>query len=126
MNQMTLTVPAQEQWALVLRTALNGVGVLSNLSVDTIADLRTACDEAFELLINQPRSAQSITLHCALSGSTLTIRLSAQRTFSFQTCVPTDPEVSNLIIGTLATDVHLEGDSCGIYSVKMSLPAVAS
>lgn len=126
MNQMTLTVPAREEWALVLRTALNGVGVLGNLSVDTIADLRTACDEAFDLLLNQPRSAESITLYCALTGRMLSLKLSAQRAFSFQNCVPADPEVSNLIIGTLATDVHLEGDSCGIYSVKMSLPAQAS
>lgn len=120
---MTLTVPAKEEWALVLRTALNGIGILGNLSVDTIADLRTACDEAFDLLINQPRSADSITLYCALTGRMLSIRLTAQRAFSFHTCLPTDPEVSNLIIGTLATDVHLEGDSCGIYSVRMSVPA---
>ncbi|MHC1785900.1 MAG: hypothetical protein AB9880_02380 [Christensenellales bacterium] len=123
MNQMTLTVPAHEEWALVLRTALNGVGVLANLSVDMIADLRTACDEAFDLLLNQPRSAESVTLICALQGKALTVRLSAQRAFNYQSCIPADPEVSNLIIGTLVTDVHIEGDSCGVYSVLMSLPA---
>lgn len=126
MNQMTLTVPAQQEWALVLRTALNGVGVLANLSVDMIADLRTACDEAFDLLTHQPRSAENITLLCQLQNKILTVRLSAQRTNDFQACVPSDPEVANLIIGTLVTDVHLHADSCGIYSVSMSLSAAAS
>lgn len=125
MNQMTMTVPAQQEWALVLHTALNGVGVLANLSVDMIADLRTACDEAFDLLTHQPRSAETVTLLCQLRNKTLTVRLNAQRANDFQTCVPSDPEVANLIIGTLVTDVHLSSDSCGIYSVSMALPAAA-
>jgi anti-sigma regulatory factor (Ser/Thr protein kinase) len=125
-KQMTLTVPAQQEWALVLRTALNGVGVLANLSVDMIADLRTACDEAFDLLTHQPRSAESITLECQLQNNVLTMCLNAQRAHDFQTCVPSDSEVANLIIGTLVTDVHLYSDSCGIYSVSMSLSAAAS
>ena len=36
-----------------------------------------------------------------------------------------DPEVAQLVIGTLMTDVKLEGDQCGVYAVRMSLPVGA-
>lgn len=126
MNEFSMTVPARDEWALVLRSALNGVGVLSNLSVDMISDLRTACDEAFDLLTHQPRSVESIKLSCQIAKDQLKIWLKAERKPTLQQCHPVDPEVAHLIIGTLVTDVHLEGDSCGIYGVYMSLPAQAS
>lgn len=126
MNAFTMTVPASDEWALVLRSALNGVGVLANLSVDMISDLRTACDEAFDLLTHQPRKAQSIQLSCSLENDQLSVLLKAERKPVLQECSPVDPEVARLIIGTLVTKVHLEGDSCGIYGVHMSLPTQAS
>lgn len=126
MNELSMTVPAKDEWALVLRSALNGVGVLANLSVDMISDLRTACDEAFDLLTHQARSVESIKLHCKVEEGQLQLWLRAERKPTLQACYPMDPEVAHLIIGTLVTDVHLEGDSCGIYGVHMSLPAQAS
>lgn len=126
MKELTMTVPAQAEWALVLRSALNGVGVLANLSVDMISDLRTACDEAFDLLTHQARSVESIQLSCQLQEDKLQVWLKASRKQTMQECHPVDPEVAHLIIGTLVTEVHLEGDSCGIYGVHMSLPAAAS
>lgn len=126
MKELSMTVPAQADWALVLRSALNGVGVLANLSVDMISDLRTACDEAFDLLTHQSRSVERIGLTCRLTDTQLQVWLKADRKQALQECQPVDPEVAHLIIGTLVTEVHLEGDSCGIYGVHMSLPAAAS
>ena len=123
MNQMTMSVPAKKEWGLVVHSALQGVGVLANLSVDMIEDLRTACDEAYNLLTHQSRAATHISMHCELVDGLLKIRLRAERAQCTQQCEPVDPEVANLIIGTFVTDVHLEGDSCGIYSVKMAVPA---
>ena len=102
MNKMSLTVPAKDEWGLVFHSALSAVGVLANLSVDMIADLRSASDEAFELLTHQSRPVHHVEMDCE----------------------PMDPEVAHLILGALATDVRLEGDSCGIYSINMTLPAV--
>ncbi len=123
---MTITVPAKEEWALVLRTALSGVGTIAGLSVDMIDDLKTASDEAFELLTHQPRASVSVTLRCDIADRALTIRIQAERAMAYQECTPVDPEVAQLIIGTLVTKVHLEGDRCGIYSVHMTLPTAAS
>ena len=126
MNKMTLTVPAKDEWALVMRTALSGVGTLAKLSVDMIVDLRTACDDAFNLLTHQSQLIQHLVLSCELKDGSLLVRLSVERAFASQMCTPVDPEVAHLIIGTLVTDVHLEGDSCGIYSVHMKVPAGAA
>ena len=126
MNKMTLTVPAKDEWALVMRTALSGVGTLAKLSVDMIDDLRIACDEAFNLLTHQSQLIQHLVLSCELKDGSLLVRLSVVRACASQMCTPVDPEVAHLIIGTLVTDVHLEGDSCGIYSVHMKVPAGAA
>lgn len=126
MNQSKVTVPAKPEWALVLRTALSGIGVVANLSLDTIDDLRTAADEAFDLLTHQPRKVLSVTLDCRMDANTMVVRLTANRARNYQECSPVDPEIAQLIIGTLVTNVHMEGDKCGIYSVHMSLPKQAS
>lgn len=126
MNRSTVTVPAKPEWALVLRTALSGIGAVANLSLDTIGDLRTAADEAFDLLTHQPREAVSVTLDCQMDEHSMEVRLTAQRATHYQECAPVDPEIAQLIIGTLVTNVHMEGDKCGIYSVHMSLPKQAS
>ena len=123
MNRMTLTVPAQEDWAIVVRSALNGVGVLANLSADMLDDLRTAVDEAYDLLMSQPRKVEHIRLVCEIKNDALHLHIQAERAPSFQQCAPADPEVARLIIGTLVTEAHLEGDSCVINGEKMTLPA---
>ena len=92
----------------------------------TFDDLRIACDEAFNLLTHQSQLIQHLVLSCELKEGFLLVRLSVERAFASQMCTPVDPEVAHLIIGTLVTDVHLEGDSCGIYSVHMKVPAGAA
>ena len=124
MNKMSLTVPAKDEWGLVFHSALSAVGVLANLSVDMIADLRSASDEAFELLTHQSRPVHHVEMDCELKEGALFVRMSAHRAEACQQCEPMDPEVAHLILGALATDVRLEGDSCGIYSINMTLPAV--
>ncbi len=126
MTRTTISVPAKPEWALVLRTALSGIGTVANLSLDMIDDLRTASDEAFDLLTHQMREAVRITLECDLVDDKLMISLHAERAHHYQECTPVDPEIAQLIIGTLVTDVQMDGDKCGIYSIHMSLPAKAS
>lgn len=122
MNSMTLTVPANPSWSLVVRTALGAVGVMANLSLDVIDDLRSAVEEAFELVTHQERLVEKVSLTCSMDDGLFHLTLQAQRAPDAQACARTDPEVSQLIIGTLVTDVKLEGDQCGIYTVRMSLP----
>lgn len=122
MNKMTLTIPADNRWTIALRSTLSAVGAIAGLSLDTIDDIRIAIDEAFDLLMHQPRRLESVCLICHVEDDKLHIRLEGIRSFSPQQCVPADAETARLVIGTLVTDIHLEGDSCGIHSVCMSLP----
>lgn len=121
MNRMSLTVPASDEWGLVVRTSLGAVGVMANLSLDVIDDLRSAVEEAFDLVTHQERLVEKVTLSCKIEDGLIHIILEAQRAPDAQACDLMDPEVAQLIIGTLVTEVKLEGDQCGIYTVKMSL-----
>ena len=125
MSKMILTVPASPEWGLVVRTSLGAVGVMANLSMEVIDDLRTAVEEAFELVTHQERKVENVTLGCQMEADKIHISLEAQRAADAQACAMMDPEVAQLIIGTLVTEVKLEGDQCGIYTVRMSLPTGA-
>lgn len=125
MNRMILSVPASPEWGLVVRTSLGAVGVMANLSLDVIDDLRSAVEEAFELVTHQERLVEKVTLSCKMEDGQIHITLEAQRAADAQACDMMDPEVAQLIIGTLVTEVKLEGDQCGIYTVRMSLPTGA-
>ncbi|NLG58377.1 MAG: hypothetical protein GX540_08190 [Clostridiales bacterium] len=123
MNEMRLTIPAGREWGLVVKTAIGAAGSLAGLSLDVIDDLRTATDEAFELLANQERLVEQVTLITSVDMGMFNLSLSAHRAEHNTSCQPRDPEMAQLIIGTLVTDVKLEGDGCGVFSVTMALPA---
>lgn len=122
MNSMILTVPPGNEWSLVVRTTLGAVGVMANLTLDMVDDLRSAVEEAFELVTHQERQVENVSLIVKIEEGYIHITLEAQRAQNSQACARIDPEVAQLIIGTLVTDVKLEGDKCGIYTVRMSLP----
>ena len=122
MNRMILTVPASSEWGLVVRTTLGAVGVKATLSLDVIDDLRTAVEEAFDLVTHQERLVEKVTLTCKMEEGQIYITLEAQRAPDAQACDMMDPEVAQLIIGTLVTEVKLEGDQSGINTVRKYLP----
>ncbi|MGI6215927.1 MAG: hypothetical protein ACOYIT_08705, partial [Christensenellales bacterium] len=104
-----------------LRTTIGACGSLAGLSLDTISDLRLAIDEGYDLLSHQPRSLERIRMDCSIEEDKLNIKLQGIRSGSFQSCKPQDPQTARLIIGMLVTDIHLEGDSCGIHSICLSI-----
>ena len=112
-------MPAKPEWALVLRTALSGIGAVANLSLDTIDDPRTAADVAFDPLTHQPREVTNMTLECELMSSSARTPDRPTRP-AVPGVHPGRPEIAQLIIGTLVTNVHMEGDKCGIYRVHVS------
>ena len=47
-QEITLRVPGQKEYALVLRLALGGVAMLKDLDAGALDDVRSASDEAVE------------------------------------------------------------------------------
>ncbi len=124
MNEMTLTIPAQKEWALVMRMTASGIGAMYDLPLDIIEDLKTALDESFDLLMHQPFCIKNITLQSKLLSNGLSIHLSATKCDQMQTEeAPVDPEIAGLIIGTLCKQVDFCRDSEGVCGVTMLLPA---
>ena len=122
MNDMILSIPAQHEWALVLRMTLSGAGVLADLPIDLLDDLRIAADEAFDLLTHQGKQAGRITLACSIKEDELTVTLRAEDRGCPQSCPRPDRDVARQILATLLTGVRFEDNGQDICGVIMTLP----
>lgn len=122
MSQMTLTIPARPEWAIVLDMAASGVGAVFDLPLDVTDDLKTALDESCDLLMHQPFCVESLTLTCSADKSGLHVSLYAQRCTKRQPEPPADADIAGLIIGTLVREVKLDADTDGVRKVEMLLP----
>lgn len=124
--EMTLSVPGEKSWALVLRLALGGVAILKDLDAGTLDDLRAASDEACDCLLHQSRKAERLTLTVLDGGDRLTVSLCAD--FS---CEPgadgadceAETEISRAVLETLVPFVDMQVEKCGCISrIDLTLP----
>ena len=122
-QEITLRVPGQREYALVLRTALGGVAMLKDLDTGALDDLRNASDEAVDCLLHQGRNVQWLTLTVQDGGDTLNVCLCAD--FCGTADKQADPEendVSRAVLETLIPQVDLVSTPCGcVSSIKMTL-----
>ena len=81
MTPMTLTVPAKQEWALVLRMATSGVGALYNLPLDLMDDLCTAVEESCDLLLRIPIYGAASSLNVGCAASICLYEIARQRDF---------------------------------------------
>ena len=125
MTPMTLTVPAREEWVLVLRMAASGVSALFDVPVDVMEDLNTAIEESCELLLHQDYTAETLTLQCEEKRDGLHVSLTARERSAQKEEDAADPDIARLIIQTLVKEVTLEKDQDGVHCVRMTLPAGA-
>ncbi|MBR3739096.1 MAG: hypothetical protein IKN04_01390 [Clostridia bacterium] len=123
MTPMTLTVPAREEWVLVLRMASSGVSALFDVPVDVMDDLNTAIEESCDLLLHQDFTAETLTLKCEPRPDGLHVTLTAQERTRCPEEEKADPEIARLIIQTLVREVALDRDDAGVHCVRMTLPA---
>ena len=123
MTPMTLTVPAKQEWALVLRMAASGVGALYNLPLDLMDDLCTAVEESCDLLLHQDFIAETLTLSCEQKPDGLHVTLTAQERTRCEEEEKADADIAQMIIQTLVREVTLDQDEGGVHCVHMTLPA---
>lgn len=122
--EITLRVPGDKAWALVLRLALGGVAILKDLDAGTLDDLRQASDEACDCLLHQGRTAETLTLTVLDGGDALTVSLEAE--FSGEKAdgdCREETEISRAVLETLVPRVTLHAAPCGcIARIDLTLP----
>lgn len=122
MKILEMTVPAREDFSLLLRMAMAGVGALYDVPVDVMEDLRSAVDESCDLLLHQDFQVQCLKMTCEEKENSLQVEIAAARGCSQAAEYPADAEMAKLIIGTLVREVSLEQDENGVHTVRMILP----
>ena len=75
--EITLRVPGDQAYALVIRAMLGGVALLKDLDMDAMDDLRTAADEAVDCLLHQGAAVREMALSVRDEGKSLTVSLEA-------------------------------------------------
>lgn len=125
--EICLRVPAQREYALILRLALGGVAILKDLDAGALDDLRNASDEACDCLLHQARQAQWLELSVQDGGSCLTVSLCAilceEKTDEVREVSEDETEVSKAVLETLIPVVKMTQAEPGCVSrIDMTLP----
>lgn len=118
-----MTVPAREDWVLVLRMAAAGVGALYDLPLDVMDDLGIAIEESCDLLLHQPFTAKALELSCESEPGSLRMILCAQDRSPCPGKEQADGEISRLLIEPLVKQAALLEDEGSVYGIRLTLPA---
>jgi hypothetical protein len=121
-GEITLNLPADRDFVLLARMVLSGLGMLAELDVDLIDDLRTAIDECCDCLLHQPFKAERLELRARVDSGRLHCCLHAVREGGPSDLPVSDLEITRGVLETLMPEVTLECDSCGVGSIGFSLP----
>ena len=122
-QEITLRVPGQREYALVLRLALGGVAMLKDLDAGALDDLRNASDEAVDCLLHQGRSVRWLTLCAADGGDTLNVSICAEFEGESSALVDADETaVSRAVLETLIPQVDMQTAECGcVQLISMTM-----
>ena len=121
--EISLRVPGERAYALVIRTMLGGVAILKDLDMDAMDDLRTAADEACDCLLNQGAPARWLELAVRDEGASLVVSLEAELDESAAGARPGDADMTRAMLETLIPRVSLNANGNGlIRRIDLTLP----
>ncbi len=121
-REILLNMPATQEFVLLARMALSGLGMIAGLDVGLIDDVRAATDECCDCLLHQQRKAARIELKAWVDGERMHCCFQAIRADETQDGPQNDTELSRCVLETLMPDVTLLHDACGVGSIGFSLP----
>ena len=121
-QEILLNLPADQEFVLLARMTLCGLGMIAGLDVGLIDDVRAATDECCDCLMHQSMKTQRIEMRAWLDGERLHCCFQAIHADELQPDAQTDHEVSRCVLETLMPDVSLHLDACGVGSIGFSLP----
>ena len=112
--EISLRVPGEQAYALVIRTMLGGVAILKDLDMDAMDDLRTAADEACDSLLNQGAPVKALELTVKDLGDALTVSLEADVDEQAAGKAAGDADVTRAVLETLIPRVALSATDAGL------------
>ena len=121
-KSILLHMPADMEFALVARLALNGFGLLAGLDVDALDDLRTVTDECCDCLLHQAVSLTGIQISAEVREDRLYCRFCAVRGQEPTREELQDMEITRGVLETLFPDVNLHCDEDGVCCIEISMP----
>lgn len=120
--EISLRVPGERAYALVIRTMLGGVAILKDLDMDAMDDLRTAADEACDSLLNQGAPVKALELTVRDLGDALTVSLEAD-VDEHAAGAAGNADVTRAVLETLIPRVALSATDAGlIRRIDLTLP----
>ena len=120
--EISLRVPGEQSYALVIRTMLGGVAILKDLDVDAMDDLRAAADEACDCLLHQGAPVRALELSVRDAGKALAVSLEADMDEGAGAFTG-DAEMTRAVLETLIPQVALDVTAAGcIRRIDLTLP----
>ena len=121
--EITLRVPGERSYALIIRTMLGGVAVLKDLDVGAMDDLRAAADEACDCLLNQGAAVRTVELSVRDQGQALTVTLEADLAEETADAIAADTGMTRAVLETLIPQVALTCTGKGrVRRIDLTLP----
>ena len=111
--EITLRVPGDQAYALVIRAMLGGVALLKDLDMDAMDDLRTAADEACDCLLHQGADVRWMELSVRDEGQALTVSLQADMDEATASDANSDAAMTQAVLETLIPQVRLTRSEAG-------------
>ncbi len=121
-QDISLRIPGEMAYALVIRTALGGVAILKDLSVDQMDDLRAAADEACDCLLHQGCPVGAIQMNVTDQGTTLTVSLKAEFIGTPAGGGEEQTAISKAVLETLVPQVTLVAENGCIARIDLTMP----
>lgn len=110
---MSLRVPGEKEYALVIRTALSGLAVLMDFDMDALDDLRMAADECLECLLGQGRKVSAVQVEAASCEDAMRLTMTAEFASPAVPGSPEELEITSSVLETLARQVDIVSDEGG-------------
>lgn len=120
-DEILLTIPARQSMLLVARMALSGFCAQCGADVDTLDDVRTACDEACYCLMHQRRQALQLHIRASFDSEYVHVCFEAERGAPVDGTAKHDPEIARGILSLLACQVELDYDADGPWRIQLQV-----
>lgn len=121
--EVTLRVPGDGAYALVIRAALGGVALLKDFDTGAMDDLREAASEACDSLLHQGARARTVEVRVRDEGASLMVSLEAELDGRTADGAPVDAGILRAVLETLIPRVELTVTPEGLVRrVDLTLP----